>query len=125
MLILFIALLSGAVIASEIWLLNRTKWYNNKKPNMQVSKNTLLIDWSGSSYNNAPKSITVLASENWLSLVASQLKDTLQKMEQGDTTSVVLVPSPISPETLGKVIINGIDQYPYTLAPTETIELGD
>ena len=124
MLMLFIALISGAIIAVELWLLKRTKWYENQKT-MQVSKNTITIDWSGSGYNNAPASITVLASENWLSVVASQLKDTLQKMESGDTNSVVLVPAPSSPETLGKVIVNGVDEYPYTLSPTETIEVSE
>lgn len=88
----------------------------------QLPRITISIDWSGSTYQYAPPRVTVTAND-WQNQVARVLLTALKTMEAGDTNTVAVVPSAVTPETVGKIVVNGTDEYAYTVVDSEVTEV--
>lgn len=82
-----------------------------------INRITVSIDWAGSSYRQVPPRLTVLA-DNWQTRLSSAILETLQRVEAGDTNSVVVQEAD---ENTGKVVINQTDEYPYLVTDRDGV----
>lgn len=119
------AAITFIIVALIEWgIIQSSRWYDLKQIQMeQLSRITVSIDWSGSAFTYAPRSITLQSKDDWQTDAARIIKTALSAMESVDINSVSIVPSPTTPETVGKVVINEIDEYAYTVVTTETTDL--
>jgi len=119
----YLLLLAVAIIlVVEYRLIRTNRWFNLKKNNtMPTSNITIDIDWSGSAYQYAPKNITIASTEDWQAQAAATLLLVLTTMEKVITDTVELVPDATTPETNGRVLVNGTDNYSYTVRGVTTI----